>query len=81
VKVANGTGYSLDRVTLHSGRGSDQAVLKWKYLNGTLTPPATGLTSATIYFKMPLTPGIYNFRFFVNATDRKVATSATVTVP
>ena len=61
--------------------GTDTAALRWKYLNSMRTPPPVGITSATVTFRMPTTPGAYNFRFFRDDTHEKLATSVTVTVP
>jgi hypothetical protein len=61
--------------------GTDTAALRWKYLNSMRTPPSVGVTSATITFCMPITPGTYDFRFFRDGTHEKLATSVTVTVP
>ena len=80
VQVANGPGNPRDWVAFHASAAADTSYLDWKYLNGTRTAPATGLTSATLSFTMPTTPGTYNFRFFQNNTYTKLATSATVTV-
>src|SRR6185436_67932 len=42
---------------------------------------ATGLTSATLAFSAPLTPGTYEVRYFSNNTFARLATSSTITVP
>ena len=44
------------------------------------SPPATGLTSATVQFTAPTTPGTYHIRWFANGTYTRLATSNTVTV-
>jgi hypothetical protein len=80
VTVANGPGNARDWVGLYLSSGSDTALLDWKYLNGTRAVPASGVTSATVAFALPATPGTYNFRFFQNNTYAKLATSPTVTV-
>ena len=80
VTVTNGPGNARDWLGLHSAAGADTAFVDWKYLNGTRTAPANGLTSATVSFTMPTALGTYNFRFFANNTYQKLATSFTVTV-
>jgi len=52
--------------------------VQWQYLNGTQVMPATGVTSATVTFMLPATPGIYQARLF-NATYVLVATSGSIT--
>lgn len=79
-KVAGGPGNRRDWVGLYTSSGPDLYEMKLKYLNGKRTPPDTGLTSATLTFRMPATPGTYNFRFFRNGTYQKLATSQVVTV-
>src|SRR5205823_3559889 len=59
---------------------ADSLFLNWFYLNGSKTPPASGLTSATVPVPMPGSPGTYEFRFFQNNGYTRLATSPTVTV-
>jgi hypothetical protein len=80
VTVTYGPGNARDWVSMSASDAADTVWLDWKYLNGTRTPPATGVTSATISFTLPTTPGTYNFRFFQNDVYTKLATSPTVTV-
>jgi len=79
VTVANGPGNPRDWVGLHVSSAADTTYLDWKFLDGTRTAPVTGLTSATLTFTMPSTPGTYNFRLFAPGYT-KLATSPTVTV-
>ena len=76
VTVANGSGNRLDWVALYPV-GSNQFV-DWQYLNGTRTAPTTGVTGATLTFRLPIA-GQYNLRFFSNNSLTFVATSAMVT--
>ena len=78
VTVANGPGNPSNWVMLAAASAADSSYLTWQHLNGSTIPPATGLTSATLTFTAPTTPGTYNFRFMAGTT--KLATSATVTV-
>jgi hypothetical protein len=80
VKVANGPGNTTDWVGLFPATAADGAPLVWRYLNGMQTAPASGLTSATLTFTMPQTPGTYDFRLFRSNSLTKLATSVTVTV-
>jgi hypothetical protein len=80
VSVQNGPGYPKDWIGLYVATATDTSILDWKFLNGTRTAPATGVTSATITFAMPTAPGIYQFRFFRDNTYAKLATSPNVTV-
>ena len=76
--VLSGPGNRLDRIALYPVGSSTQ--LDWKYLNGSQTAPATGVTTATVPFTMPVAVGQYNFRFIPNGATNPLATSATVTV-
>jgi hypothetical protein len=84
VVVSNGPGNPADWVGLYSTGSSDSAYLARKFLNGSNTPPATGLTGATLSFSAPDgpgTPGTYDVRLFAgNGSSTKVATSSTITV-
>jgi fibronectin type III domain protein len=78
--VAAGPGNVLDWVSIDPVTAPDSGYVAWRYLNGLTSPPATGLTSATVQFTAPAAPGTYNLRFFANNTYTKLATSAPVTV-
>jgi hypothetical protein len=81
VTVANAAGYVGDWVGLMAIGAPDGAYLSWQYLNGATTAPATAVTSTTLHFKAPMTPGKYEFRLFANnRSSVRVATSSTVTV-
>ena len=75
--VAGGPALAKDWIGLYAVGGS--TLLDWKYLNGSQTAPATGVTGAAVPFTMPATPGTYNLRFF-SASSTLLATSATITV-
>lgn len=81
VTVTDGPGNPLDRLGLHASTGPDDPPLDWDYLNGRRRPPLTGRTTASLTFRVPTTPGSYEFRFFMNGTYTKVATSAVFVVP
>src|SRR6185295_14818598 len=53
--VANGPGNPLDWVTFGLVTAADPGYVAWSYLNGLSTPPATGLTTATLQFTAPTT--------------------------
>ena len=74
------SGECRDWVGLHRDSAADAAYGDWKYLNGTQSRPASGMTGAAVAFTMPATPGTYNVRFFLNDSWTKLATSATITV-
>ena len=81
VTVANGTGYANDWIGLFATGAPDSTYLAWQFLNGATTPPATGVTSATLQVIAPTAAGTYNIRLFANVGKSiKVATSATITV-
>ena len=74
--LVNGPGGRTDWIAVYP-EGSSTYV-DWKYLNGTQTAPATGMTGAVIPFTMPMTPGNYILRFYTGST--LIASSAVVTV-
>ena len=78
--MTGGPGNRLDWVGVYRADGGDMNFLMYRFLNGTTTPPATGVTSATFKVRMPLRRGTYNLRFFKNGTFAKLATSPTITV-
>src|SRR4029079_15707428 len=80
VTVANGHGNNTAWVGLYTASAPDTMMLDWKYLSGTRTAPATGMTSATVTFAMPSTTGVYNVRLFSRDTYGKLATSGSITV-
>jgi len=82
VGVQNGPGNRADWIGLYPAGAlcGTNPWLDWFYLNGTKAYPSSGLQSATVAFVMPATAGAYEFRFFLNDTCTKLATSSTVTV-
>lgn len=80
VSVTQGPGNLTDWVGLYASASSDTEYISWQYMNGTRTPPTTGMTSATLTFSMPNVAGTYTFRFFPLNSYLRLATSATVTV-
>jgi hypothetical protein len=81
VTVQNGPGNAKDWVGLHAVGAADTGYLSWQYLDGDRTVPPVGMTTATLTFEMPTTPGAYEFRLFENNTYVRRATSQTVHVP
>jgi len=73
--IVNAPGTPGDWVGLYDANGIP---VQWQYLNGTHTLPGTGVTSATVTFTLPATPGTYHARLF-NATYTLIATSGTIT--
>jgi hypothetical protein len=76
VTVAGGPANRTDWIGIYAEGGS--TYLEWKYLNGTQTAPATGMTGAAVAFTMPAAVGNYTFKFWAGST--LLATSSTVTV-
>jgi hypothetical protein len=74
--VVNGPGNRTDWVAIHVTGAS--AYLDWKYLNGSQTAPATGVTGAAVTFTMPTAAGSYTLKFY--AGNALLATSAAVVV-
>ena len=79
VAVTNGPGNRYDWLGLYVKGTADNAYLDWFYLNGTKSPPAAGLTAASVPFTLPSAGGDYEVRFFVGSTFQRLGTSPTVT--
>jgi glucose/arabinose dehydrogenase len=81
VTVSNGPGNRADFVLMVP---AGSAPMHWsgmyRYLSGSTTRPAAGMTAATISFTAPATLGDYEFRFFENDTWTLLAASSIVTV-
>ena len=78
--IANGPANSLDWVGLYAAGAPPAGYLRAAYLNDTLTAPTPGLTGGTLTFTLPLTPGTYQVRFFLNDSFTVLATSGAITV-
>ena len=76
-RLANGPGNVGDWIGLFAPDGSR---LAWKYLNGSQSVPAVGLTAADVPFALPMTAGTYTIRLFANFTQTVLATAAPITV-
>jgi hypothetical protein len=79
VSVSNSPGNSTDWVGLFAVGGADSQSLEWKYLNGQQSQPAAGLTSATLNFTAPATPGNYEVRLYAKGYVR-LGTTNTIAV-
>jgi hypothetical protein len=76
VGVTNGPGNPTDWLAFYAaGDGNPYNHLAWVYLNGTQTPPAAGVTSATITMTAPNTNGSYEARFLANDTYTLLAST------
>jgi hypothetical protein len=81
VTVGAGPGNTADWVGLYlSGNIGAGQYLGWQYLNGTQTPPVTGMTSATLTFRMPNSAGSYQFVLHGGDGFNPIGTSNTVTL-
>ena len=80
VEVSGGPGLPRDWVGKYLSTALNGAhFTDWAYLNGSKTPPAVGVTSATLTFTMAAA-GTYNFRLFRNNAYVVLATSPDVIV-
>ena len=78
-QITNGPGNAKDWVGLYVVGSSVE--LDWKFLNGSRSAPATGVTGATVPFALPTTPGkSYVLRYYANDTYALLAASAAITV-
>lgn len=80
ISVSSGPGNTTDWIALYPIGAPDSAFLNWTYLNGTSTPPASGLTSAELTAHAPVTAGDYEWRLFANDGWTRITTSSVVTV-
>ena len=75
--LANGPANATDWVALYcpptAGSYAD-----WKYLSDSTTPPASGVTGATLHFPVPTSATTCEVRWFANNTFTLLATSAPV---
>ena len=80
--LSTGPGSPVDWVGLYCPTTQpDPSFADYAYMNGSRTPPAVGLTAATVTFVAPTTVGATcQVRWFANNTFTRLATSATVTV-
>ena len=76
VSIANAPGTPGDWAGLYDASGN---AVQWQFLDGTQTMPAAGVTSATLTFTMPTTPGTYQIRLF-NGSYLPIAVSAPLSV-
>jgi hypothetical protein len=75
-KVAGGPGNPQDRIAIFYPDGRDTG--RWLYLNGSQTPPASGLTSASVTFNALPTNGNWSVRFL--STGNSVLAAATLRI-
>ena len=76
--IAGGPGNAIDWVALFAADGVTR--LEWKYLNGSQSPPATGLSAAVVPFNLPALSGVYTLRLYAKNSQTLLG-SATVAVP
>jgi hypothetical protein len=62
--ITNGPGGLLDWVGLFPAGAASTGSIDWRYLNGSRLVPTLGLTSGTVSFTAPNTPGSYEVRFY-----------------
>ena len=80
VTASSGPANTTDWVGLFAAGAPNSAYLDWRYLNGTMTPPASGVATGTMMFSVPVAPGNYEFRLFARNGFTLLATSTAVTV-
>src|SRR5207249_4264463 len=78
--VTGGPANARDWVGLALVGSANTSFVAWNYLNGSHSPPSTGVTSATLSFTAPAINGTYEIRLFENDTYTRLATSGTVQV-
>lgn len=80
VEVYSGPGNPTNFVALAQTGQPDSEYLERQYLDGGSTPPAQGLTDATLTFTAPTQPGVYEFRLFGDVGGVRLARSTTINV-
>jgi agmatine deiminase len=80
VGVSNGPGNVSDWVMMVPAGSPAQTWGDYKYLSGSRTRPATGMTSATITFTAPPAGGTFEFRFYQNDGWTLLGSSSAVSV-
>jgi hypothetical protein len=80
VDVSGGPANRGDWVGLFAVGAADGAYSTWRYLNGTTSLPAAGVSTASLVFDSPTSPGSYEFRLFANNTFARLTTSSTIVV-
>ena len=79
--IVNGPGEAADWVGLYPvGAPNSGPLVDWIYASGSRTPPASGVTAATVMLALPTTAGNYDVRFFSSNTYALLAKSATIAV-
>src|SRR6185503_4496255 len=78
LSISGGPGNAADWVGLFPV--GSQTRVAYYYLNGSVTAPASGVTSATITTYAPATAGQYEWKLFLNNSWSVIATSGVVTV-
>lgn len=78
--VTNGPGNATDWIALAPVGSAFSGFVDWRYLNGQQSPPGAGVTSATVPFTAPSTPGTYELRLYSNNSSNLLATSSSFTV-
>jgi uncharacterized protein YegP (UPF0339 family) len=77
--ITDGPGNRSDWVGFFPSGAPSTGSTDWRYLNGTRTAPATGMTGGTVSFVVPNAPGTYEVRFYTDA-HAMLASSIPITV-
>lgn len=80
INVAGGPGNPTDWVGLFRQGDPNTNAFDWAYLSGTRTPPAMGLSTATVTLTAPSRAGTYEVRLLAADSYTSVATSNAVQV-
>ena len=78
IQLTGTPGNPTDWLALALSASPNTNFLTWAYLNGTTTPPANGVTSASFTITLPTTAGIYELRLFANNGYSRLATGSTI---
>lgn len=74
IAIANDPANTTDWITIAAVGSADNSYPVWRYLNGQMTPPGSGLSSASLSVPVPSTPGTYEVRLFASNGFTRLAT-------
>ena len=80
VSLDGGPANRGDWVGLYLVGALDSETMDWRFLNDTAQLPASGQSTSTLHFLIPIAPGTYEFRFFAEGGGL-LSTSGNLVVP
>ena len=78
IQVTGGPGNPTDWIGLFRASDTDASPIAWQHLNGSTSPPAIGLTEASLAVTLPAGAGAYEVRLFADNSYSRLATSGPI---